>query len=55
VPQAGISGARLDDVRDPFLARWEALYGRFISWFREIYHGASGEERAAWFALALHL
>ena len=27
VPQTGISGARLDDVRDPFLARWEALYG----------------------------
>jgi hypothetical protein len=50
VPQAGISGAPLDDVRNPFLARWEALYGRFISWFREVYHGASGEDWPAWLA-----
>jgi hypothetical protein len=34
VPQTGISGAPLDDVRDPFLARWEALYGRFMEWMR---------------------
>lgn len=34
VPQAGISAAQLDDVRDPFLTRWEALYGWFMAWMR---------------------
>ncbi len=37
IPQAGISGAILDDVRDPIAARWEALYGRLLLRFREIY------------------
>jgi hypothetical protein len=43
VPQAGISGARLDDVRDPFSARWEALYGRLMAWMRQVYRGTSDE------------
>jgi hypothetical protein len=37
IPQAGISGAILDDVRDPIAARWEALYGRLLLRFRESY------------------
>jgi len=30
IPQLGINGAPLDDVIDPLLARWEALYGQFM-------------------------
>lgn len=37
IPQAEISGTILDDVRNPIAARWEALYGRLLLRFREIY------------------
>jgi hypothetical protein len=36
IPQAGISAAILDDVRDPIAARWEALYGKLLLQFREL-------------------
>jgi hypothetical protein len=36
IPQVGIDGAPLDDTLDPFWARWEELYGRFIMWAHEV-------------------
>ncbi|HEU5102842.1 MAG TPA: hypothetical protein VFU22_27660 [Roseiflexaceae bacterium] len=41
VPQAGISGAPLEDVRDPIAARWEALYGQMLLRIQELYRGTS--------------
>jgi hypothetical protein len=29
-PHLGINGAPLDNVMDPLLARWEALYGQYM-------------------------
>jgi hypothetical protein len=30
IPQLSINGAPLDNIIDPLLARWEALYGQFM-------------------------
>jgi hypothetical protein len=39
IPQAGINGAPLEDVRDPIAARWEQLYGQMLLRLRQLYHG----------------
>lgn len=36
VPQLGISDAPLDNSIDPFLARWEEIYGQWMIWMREL-------------------
>jgi hypothetical protein len=36
IPQIGIDGAPLDDTLDPFWARWEELYERFIMWAHDV-------------------
>ena len=39
VPQAGISGAALDDTIDPLTARWEDVYGQLLLWLRSASRG----------------
>jgi hypothetical protein len=39
VPQAAISDTPLDDVLDPVVARWDAIYGQLMLRLRELYRG----------------
>jgi hypothetical protein len=39
VQQARIKGVPLDDVIDPFAARWEAIYRQLMLRLREVYRG----------------
>jgi hypothetical protein len=39
IPEAGISGAALDDTIDPVMARWEDFCGQFLLWLRSASRG----------------